>query len=182
MNDYDVVSTIAALEDDAVEQFLFDCLERWFGRAKLQTSDYTFNLTLPVGYRVLTPTVWIEAEVSNGGVGQYFWNRLVDYRPMTADAIDGYERIGAKAQAQAVRDCLRTFAPLKSQCRLIKEQHRGTEGFLKWQDLWDALEFRGDNPLFEYEMVEKQHRVPWIRANGELFVFRLGAARTSRWT
>jgi len=55
MNFEDVASSIATLDDDAVEQFLFDCLERRFGRAKLQTSDYTFNLTLPAGYRVLTP-------------------------------------------------------------------------------------------------------------------------------
>jgi hypothetical protein len=171
MNFEDVPSSIATLDDDAVEQFLFDCLERQFGRAKLQTSDYTFNLTLPTGYRVLTPTVWIESEVSNGGAGQYFWNRLVDYRPMTADAINGYEKIGASAQAQAVRDCLKVFAPLETECRLIKEQNPGTKGFLEWQELWDALEFHGDNPLYEYEMVTKQHRVPWICRNVELFVF-----------
>jgi hypothetical protein len=167
----DVSSSIVALNDDDVEQFLFDCLEHRFGRAKLKASDYTFNLTFPLGYRMLTPTVWIEAEVSNGGAGQYFWNRLVDYRPMTADAIDGYEKIGATAQAQAIRDCLLTFAPLEAKCRMIKDQKLGTAGFLKWQDVWDALEFRGDNPLFEYEMVTAKYRVPWIRENVELFVF-----------
>jgi len=85
------------VDENDVEQFLFDCLERRFGRAKLQASDYTFNLTLPPGYRVLTPTVWIEAEVSNGGISQYFWNRLADFRLMTSDAIDGYLTIGALA-------------------------------------------------------------------------------------
>jgi Domain of unknown function (DUF4375) len=172
MNSDDLQSTIATLDNDqAVEQILFECLNRRFGIAKLQASDYTFNLTLPIGYRVLTPTVWIEAEVSNGGAGQYFWNRLVDYRPMTIDAIEGYERIGATAQAEAVRDCLRVFAPLESICRSIKDGQSGKEGFLKWQNLWDALEFRGDNPLFEYEKVTTRYRVPWIRKNVELFKF-----------
>lgn len=173
----DIPSSIAALDDDAVEQFLFDCLERRFGRAKLQASDYTFNLSFPEGYRVLTPTVWIEAEVSNGGAGQYFWNRLVDYRPMTLDAIRAYEMIGAEAQAEAVRDCLSVFGPLEAECRRIKDKNPGTEGFLKWQDIWDALEFRGDNPLFEYEMVTKKFRVPWIRNNSGLFVFPMSVRK-----
>jgi hypothetical protein len=180
MNFDDVPSSIAALDDDAVEQFLFDCLESRFGRAKLQASDYTLNLTFPLGYRVLTPTVWIEAEVSNGGVGQYFWNRLVDYRLMTRDAIEAYEKIGAEAQAQSVRDCLRVFIPLEAECRRIKAEKLGTESFSKWQDTWDALEFRGDNPLFDYEIVTKRFRVPWIRSNPDLFVFPASACRNSR--
>jgi Domain of unknown function (DUF4375) len=167
----DVLSAIAILDDDAVEQFLFDCLERRFGREKLQASDYTFNLTLPVGYRMLTPTVWIEAEVTNGGAGQYFWNRFVDYRPMTADAIDGYEKIGAKAQAEAVRDCLRVFASLEADCQRLMDDLGAYEGFDEWQVLWDALKFKGDIPLSDYEMVTKRFRVPWIRNNPGLFVF-----------
>jgi hypothetical protein len=171
MKPNEIRRAIAGLDDDAVEQFLFDCLERRFGRAKLQQSDYKFNLTLPSGYRVLTPTVWIEAEVSNGGIGQYFWNRLIDYKLMTADAVEGYEKIGALAQAEAVRDCLRVFAPLESKCRGIKQQNRGTDGFLEWQDIWDGLEYRGDDPLFEYKEVTKLYRVPWIRRNIEAFRF-----------
>jgi hypothetical protein len=167
----DVPSSIAELDDDIVEQFLFDCLDHRFGQAKLQASDYTLTRTFPLGYRMLTSTVWIEAEVSNGGAGQYFWNRLVDYHPMTADAIDGYEKIGALAQAQAVRDCLRVFAPLESKCRAIKDEKLGKAGFLRWGELWDAQEFRGDNPLFEYEMVSAKYRVPWIRENITFFVF-----------
>jgi hypothetical protein len=172
MDSNNVPSQIATLDDFAVEQFLFDCLEERYGLAKLQASDYTINLSFPVGYRVLTPTVWIESEVSNGGIEQYFSNRLVDYRLMTADAIEAYEKIGAKAQAQAVRDCLRAFAPLEAECRRIKrERELGHEGYQKWQDTWDALKFRGHQPLYDYEIVMTRFRVPWIRANPELFVF-----------
>jgi len=170
--DADISAAIVELDDEGVEQFLFDCLERRFGREKLQASDYTFNLTLPVGYRVLTPTVWIEAEVSNGGAGQYFWNRLVDYRPMTRDAIEGYEKIGAIIQAGAVRECVKTFVPLEPRCRRIKERRLGVKGFRKWMEIWDSLSFLGDNPLFDYELVTKQFRVPWIRQNIKEFAFR----------
>jgi len=162
---------IDALDDHAVELYLFGCIERQFGRAKIQASDYTFNLTLPAGYRVLTPTVWIEAEVSNGGAGQYFWNRFVDFRLMTSDAIDAYETIGAMPQANSVRDCLRVFEPLEATLREIREQELGGEGFTKWMQTWDALDYRGDNPLFEYEDVMERFRVPWIRRNIEQFVF-----------
>jgi len=173
MNFTDVPTSIAQFVDDAaVEQYLFDCLEHRFGRAKLQASDYTFNLSLPPGYRVLTPQVWIEGEVSNGSVGQYFWNRLSDFRLMTADAIEGYDRIGAVAQADAVRDCLRVFAPMEITCRQMKEHEPALEGFLKWMEVWAALNYRGDNPLFDYELVTKLYRVPWIRKNADLFVFR----------
>ena len=167
----DIPSSIAGIDDDALEQFLFDCIEHRLGRPKLQASDYTLNLTFPIGYRMLTPIVWIEAEVSNGGIGQYFWNRLVDYRPMTADAIEGYEKIGASAQAQAIRECLWKFAPLEAKCRAIKDQKLGIPGFAEWMQIWDALDFRGDNPIFEYEMVSARFRAPWIRQNIVLFVF-----------
>ena len=170
----DVPTAMAQLDDEAVEQFLFDCVERRFGRSKLNDSDYTFNRELPAGYLILIPTVWIEGEVSNGGIEQYFWNRLVDYEPMTADAIKAYEKIGAEAQAKAVRECLRAFAPLESTCRKLRQARNlenDIEYFHKWNEVWSALHFRGDNPLFEYEAVTKLYRVPWIRRNPMAFVF-----------
>lgn len=173
----DIRSAIAGRDDDSVEQFLFECLDRQYGRAKLQASDYSFALSFPQGYRMLSSTTWIEAEVSNGGVEQFFWNRLVDYHLITADAIRGYEMIGADAQALAVRECLRAFAPLETVCRRIKENLR-SDGFPKWQDKWDALNFGGDAPLFCYEMVTTTFRVPWIRRNPELFVFSGSDGRT----
>ncbi|MBI2808551.1 MAG: DUF4375 domain-containing protein [Planctomycetes bacterium] len=154
----EVVGTVAKLNDDDVEQFLFDCLENRFGREKLNASDYRFTWTLPPGYRVLTPTVWIESEVFNGGAGQYFWNRLVDFDPMTKDAIAAYEMIGATAQAASLRDCLQVFAPLELECRRIKD--REVDGFLEWMEIWDGLKYLGDNPLFEYEKISAKWRIP----------------------
>jgi|ERR1051325_11519412 hypothetical protein len=167
----DIPGTVARLPDESVEQFLFDCLERRFGRAKLQTADYTFTLTLPPGYRVLTPTMWIEAEVINGGAGQYFWNRLQDWREMTADAIDAYEEMGAVDQAAALRDCVRVFAPFESECRRLSVD-LGADGFWEFRKKWDALNYCGDNPLCDEEgKISTEYRVPWIRRNVALFCY-----------
>src|SRR5262249_8589452 len=139
--------------------------------------DYSLHRIWPSGYRMLASTTCIEGQVSNGGAGQYFWNRLEDFKPMTEDAIEGYEKIGARAQANAVRECLRVFAPLESECRRLKHGEFASryitspQWFAQWMAIWNALQFRGDNPLSEYEEVSKQYRIPWIRKNVEAFVF-----------
>jgi hypothetical protein len=171
----DIPGTIARLPDESVEQFLFDCLERRFGQATMRTSGYTFTFTLPPGYRVLTPTMWIEAEVTNGGISQYFWNRLQDGREMTIDAIDAYEEIGATEQAAALRDCVRAFVLLESECRQLL-YHFGADGYFEFTKKWDALDYRGDGPLSDEDgAISKKYRVPWIRENALLFSFDLCA-------
>ena len=139
----------------------------------MRTSGHTFTFTLPPGYRVLTPTMWIEAEVTNGGISQYFWNRLQDWREMTADAIDAYEEMGAKEQAAALRDCLRVFAPFESE-RLQLLHDLGADGYFEFTKKWDALDFHGDGALSDEQgVISWKYRVPWIRENVLLFSFDL---------
>lgn len=167
----DVFGTIARLPDDAVEQFLFDCVEHRFGRDHL-ASDYRFTLELPSGYRVLMPTVWIEGQITNGGASQYFWNRLHDCHLMTGDAIDAYDIIKAIAQAAALRECVRVFMSLEAECRWLKENKTEYDGFGDWVKKWDSLNFSGDGPLCGWdEEISKNFRVPWIRRNVDLFSF-----------
>ena len=145
--------------------------EKKVGLATLQASDYSITLTLPPGYRILTPTNWIEGEIKKGGGGQYFWNRLQDYQLMTNDAIDAYEIIKARDQASALRDCVRVFLPLEEECRWLKETKTTYEGFEIWMAKWNSLEYRGDNPLCNNDDIWKRFRVPWIRGNIDAFLF-----------
>jgi len=179
VNFADVPGSIAQLPDVRVETFLFDCLERRFGVAVLRTADYSFNLTLPVGYRVLTPTVWIENEVDNGGIAQYFWNRFQDYRLMIPDALLAYEKMGAPELAAGLRECLRVFEPLEPECGRLKNQEKAhmrgksappSGSFHEWNHKWDEQHCEGDLPLM-CERISDLYRIPWIRKNPEAFVF-----------
>jgi len=62
---------------------------------------------LSAGFRAVYSTWWVEAEVNNGGLNQYFWNSSGEF---ARDAVAGFDRIGVPAMARlmergiAIRD------------------------------------------------------------------------------
>jgi len=176
VNFEDVSGTIAALPDDKIEWFLSEALERRFGKARLGTASYEFVLTLPEGYRVLVSTNWVESEVCNGGIAQFFWNRHQDYELIVADALVGYEKLGAKEQAEALRACMSAFLQVRGAFLRLRDQPRRRspqhlDPFQVWSDFWNDRCHGLDWPLMEYEEISTRYRIPWIRLHAQAFVF-----------
>lgn len=69
-------------------KWMFEQVELRYGHYRAHTASYAeIGRHLPLGFRVLGSTNWIEAEVSNGGFAQFFWNRRVDYALIAGNAI-----------------------------------------------------------------------------------------------
>jgi hypothetical protein len=82
---------IAALPDDVVEQAIFDAALGEGGQD--QVLRHQTLARLPIGYQVVYTTWVVEAEVTNGGFLQYFYNWRGEYIDETMDALTRLEAI-----------------------------------------------------------------------------------------
>jgi hypothetical protein len=83
-------AAIRALSDDEVEQAIVDTVLSRIDQDRGR--EYEVVLALPAGYRVVYSTWVLEAEVSNGGFLQYFYNSRCEF---IDEALEGLERLEA---------------------------------------------------------------------------------------
>ena len=98
--------------------------------------------SLPTPARIIYAVWWLDADVSNGGFDQYFFNSWGDY---SADALRGLQTIGAASTADTLRRATAVFpSPGPSPDRTIRGDQ--LEAFSPAQeDVLEAL----DNEFFE---------------------------------
>lgn len=76
--------------------------------SSLYTGEYgekynKFIASLPKGLRMVNTTFFLEGEIGNGGIIQYFWNPNGVF---VKEAIEAYKLIGVNKQAKLVQDAL----------------------------------------------------------------------------
>src|SRR6266542_2434444 len=72
---------------------------------------------LSADLRAAFTTMLVEMEVANGGFHQYFWNRSGQY---AAEALEGYERMGAAQHAGIMREVIELFGQEQDQQQSFK--------------------------------------------------------------
>ena len=152
---------IQAIPDVEIEQAildLVDCRVQRSGKSKREVLS-----ALPPGFRAVDATWWIEAEVSNGGFNQYFWNSAGEF---AQDAVEGFDLIGAPALARLTERAIAIRA--NDEARMAKLKQQGS-----WEAFSESYEGNALNQLdaefFEANPDLSQTRLRFIRGNPELF-------------
>jgi hypothetical protein len=108
---------LAKLPDDKLEETVVEAL------CVALDDDYGHELeimaTQPPGAQAIYTTGYLEAEVSNGGFNQYFWNTEGIFAEM---ALRGYELMGAKQHAAIVRKAIAIYSQEKKRQQQFKAQ------------------------------------------------------------
>ncbi len=153
---------LKGLPDEKLESAVLDHINSKIG----EDYDNSFKIVtaLSKGFQMVYATWWVEAEVSNGGFNQYFWNSSGQFR---REALEGYKLIGAFEHEKIVADALTTYTSIEGE--LKKQQDKGTmEAF---------SESYKNNPLNKlddqfYALKEDTSalRIKFIRAHLDLFL------------
>ena len=76
--------TLKQIPDDALEQAILDYINHKVGED--YDNQYKIVTRLSKGFQAIYATWWVEAEVSNGGFNQYFWNSSGQF---ASEAVEG---------------------------------------------------------------------------------------------
>jgi len=161
---------IAEIPDAKLEQAVIALVTRRIERAKGGAAREVLA-DLPGGFMVVYSTWVVEAQVSNGGFNQLFWNSS---GRLAKDAVAGYDRMGLTALARLVDRAIATNQ--KDAMRLEKLKREGTlEAFSRSYDQrpYEAL----DQEFYAGDKEVSPARIAFIRTHPELFVARQGPAR-----
>jgi len=154
-------SVLSGIADDNVEQaiadYAFQKLEGQSEREREVVAGFS------PGVRALYVTWLVEAEVSNGGFNQYYWNSSGSY---AGEAVEDFEFFGAKKHAELMRDANRIRS---EEAATMKEyRRRGT-----LQDFSDTYTVTKLGPLDKrfYKIDENLSalRIAKIRSSPALF-------------
>ena len=99
-------AVLASIADEDLEQAVLDhILDVRFGDAFER--DHEIVSTFSPGLRMFYATFILEGEVNNGGYHQFFFNSS---RRFAADAVAGYELLGAREHAELTRQAIALIA------------------------------------------------------------------------
>jgi hypothetical protein len=101
--------------------------------------DRTENEPLPaLEIRMMPAFGAVEYNISNGGWAQFLWNCILDWRPIIADAKEGYLLIGAPEQAAALDILYALCERDEAECHKMHE--RANAAYEKeGSDAWSAV-------------------------------------------
>jgi hypothetical protein len=117
---------------------------------------------LPLGAKMLHTTSWVEAEVSNGGFQQYFWNSTGEF---ANEAVAGFELLDAKEHAELMRRAI-AIADVE---RPTREQYQAQDSVQAFSESYKHTRL-GDLDDEFYKLPDLSTvRVRLIRERPELF-------------
>ena len=157
--------------EDATSK-LIDLVVARYGAPEFRRKEFHAYRDLPLAWRMPIMTDVLEGELQNGGLAQFLWNNFHHHRRILLDAIDGYELIGAPAQAAAARDCALLCLNYEDQCGRIVEAATKDQDPGHFTDWYDKAETEMSCP--EEDLVYSEadlHLLKgrWILANLEQF-------------
>ncbi len=152
----DIIKTI---KDDDLEQAILD-----YVLLKIDEKPdkaYEIVSTLPEGFVTVFATMEVEGEVNNGGFDQYFSNTAGEF---TLEAIEGFEKIGAKNFAAITKQAL--DLSLKEMAKMAEPAHTDSKTHNEKQAI--TME-KLDNQFYDLEENITDLRIQYIRNNPQLF-------------
>ena len=154
----DIIKTI---KDDDLEQAILD-----YVLLKIEDKPdkaYELVTALPEGFVTVFSTMEVEAEVNNGGFDQYFFNTAGEF---ALEAIEGFEKIGAKKFATITKQAL--DLSLKEMAKMAVPNLPGKSGGKQHETSPLSME-KLDNQFFDADANISQLRIKYIRDNPSLF-------------
>src|SRR5712664_2458260 len=127
---------------------------------------------LSPGFRMGYGTWLVEAEVSNGGFNQYFWNWSGRF---AGHAVDGFRLLGASALAALMERAIAVFSREEPLQRKLKEQ-RTLEAFSESYKHTDLGEL--DKEFYPLAESLSKARIAYIRSHPREFVSAPSGAKT----
>ncbi len=151
---------IAEQPDSELEVTIFDIVWGARGREPLQLLD-----ELPDGFSVVYPTMALEAEVSNGGFNQFFYNPTRELYPL---ALAGYERLDCPEIVSLVASAKEMYGNEARMWKKAKLLIAGTlSAFFKSYEHTNLGSL--DERMWAAKKTIEPKRIEFIRQNPELF-------------
>ena len=161
----------ARTAEDATSKVI-DLVVARYGVPEFRRKEFHAYRDLPLAWRMPIMTDALEGEIQNGGLAQFLWNNFHHHRRILQDSADGYELIGAPAQAAAARHCAQLCLKFENRCGRIIEaatRDQAPGHFTEWYDKAETEMSCPEEDLFCSNSDLHLLKGRWILANLELF-------------